>query len=73
MSNIEDLILNLHVRLQRIEIMMGLSKPPEEWDITEERIHKIMEKTGEGYDEILERLVTGFGLKENGMEEEDRK
>ena len=55
------LIQNLHRRVQRVEVLMGLENPPEEWNITEDRVVKIMEQTGEPFDKVVEKLIVNFG------------
>ena len=55
------LLLSLYQAVRRMEALQGITDPPEEWEITKERIIKEMEQTGESYEQVTQRLIMTFG------------
>ena len=55
------LLLSLYQAVRRMEALQGITEPPEEWEITKERIIKEMEQTGESYEQVTQRLIMTFG------------
>jgi len=61
-----SLLMSLFLAVRRMEALQGITEPPEEWEITSERIIKEMEQTGESYEEVKQRLIMNFGEIEGG-------
>ena len=61
MEQHRGLLLSLYQAVRRMEALQGITEPPEEWEITKERIIKEMEQTGESYEQVTQRLIMTFG------------
>ena len=61
LRNQEKLIRGLFDLITRLEVLAGITEPPPEWNITDERIISIMQETGHDFETVRESLVKGLG------------
>ena len=65
-NNLGQLIQLLGASVRRLEVLQGLSEPPDEWNITEARLILIAETEGVSMAQAREKLIMCFGQYKTG-------